>query len=339
MKVIKTVNACGHILCHDITQIIKDKTKDAIFKKGHIVTEEDIPILLSLGKDSLYVWEKQENMLHENDAAEILYKLCADNNMSPTPVKEGKINVIANESGLLKINKEKVKKINSLGEIIIATIHNNVPVKKGDQLAGTRIIPLTINKEKLNQAVTIGDNTPILTIKKFKEKKFGVVTTGNEIYHKRIKDTFTPVIVEKVSEYGGKFVSHTILDDNHTKITETIIDMKNNGVEVIFCTGGMSVDPDDCTPTSIRNTGANIISYGAPVLPGAMFMLGYLDNIPILGLPGCVMYSKKTIFDLILPRIMADDPITKDEIASMGVGGLCLSCPTCTYPNCGFGKY
>lgn len=339
MKLMKTEDAVGQVLCHDITQIIKDKTKDAVFRKGHVITEEDIPVLLSVGKDNIYIWEKEEGMLHENDAAKILYEICKGENMSPTEVKEGKIELIADCDGLLKIDLEKLNKINSLSEMMIATRHTNFPVKQGDKLAGTRIIPLVIEEEKMNHAIEIGAGKPIIELKKFTNKKVGIVTTGNEVFYKRIEDTFTPVIIEKLSEYNVEVIGHKLSDDNHENITAAILELLHVGADFIICTGGMSVDPDDKTPLAIKNTGAEIITYGAPVLPGAMFLLSYYQgDIPIIGLPGCVMYAKRTIFDLVLPRIMADDRITFDELAALGHGGLCLSCPVCTFPNCGFGK-
>ncbi|MCE5219895.1 MAG: molybdopterin-binding protein [Clostridium sp.] len=339
MKMIKTTNAVGHILCHDITQIIKGVTKDAAFRKGHIIKKEDIPVLLSLGKDNIYIWEKSEKMLHENEAADILFDICKGENMSGSEVKEGKIELIADVDGLLQIDVDRLNKINSLGEMMIATRHNNFPVKKGDKLAGTRIIPLVIEKEKMEVAKIIGGNKPLLNLLTYKHKKVGIVTTGNEVFHGRIKDTFGSVILEKLSEYDVIILGQEIIDDNLENITNAINQFLNKGADMIICTGGMSVDPDDLTPSAIKNTGAEIISYGAPVLPGAMFLLSYYNaNIPIVGLPGCVMYSKRTIFDLVLPRIMANVKLNGEDLAVMGHGGLCLSCNICTYPNCGFGK-
>jgi molybdenum cofactor synthesis domain-containing protein len=336
---INTREAVGHVLCHDLTQIIKGVKKDAVFKKGHIVTEEDIPVLLSIGKEHLYVWEKQEDMLHENEAAEILYNICKNDNMHPSDVKEGKIEVIAEKDGLLKIDIERLHKINSLGEMMIATRHSNFPVRKGDVLAGTRIIPLVIEQKKMDEAVKLAESKPLMKIMPFKNKKAGIVTTGNEVFYGRIKDAFGPVIREKLCEYNVEVLDQKILKDDPKAITQAIEDFISEGAELIICTGGMSVDPDDTTPTAIKNTGAKIVSYGAPVLPGAMFLLAYYnDTIPILGLPGCVMYAKRTIFDLILPRVMANDKIILDDLASFGHGGLCLSCDVCHFPNCGFGK-
>lgn len=343
MKLIKTEDAVGHVLCHDITQIIKGVTKDAVFRKGHIVTEEDIPVLLSVGKENLYVWEKEEGMLHENDAAEILRQICQGEHMHPSDVKEGKIELIADIDGVLKIEREKLRKVNSLGEIMIASRHGDFPVKKGDKLAGTRVIPLVISEEKMQQAKNVTAGGVIFNILPYKKKKAGIVTTGSEVYYHRIKDTFTPVIEEKLAEYDIEIGGHEICNDDPQMIENAIRSLLADGCNMIVCTGGMSVDPDDRTPYAIRQVTGEIVSYGAPVLPGAMFLLAYYrgegkEVIPVLGLPGCVMYSKRTIFDLVLPRLTVGEILTAEDLNTLGEGGLCLNCPECTFPNCGFGK-
>ena len=339
MKKIATVDAVGHVICHDITRIIKDVVKDIAFKKGYIVREEDIPVLLSIGKENLYVWEKTEGMLHENEAAEILYDICKNENISSSEVKEGKIELIADIDGLFRVDVERLDKINELDEIMIATRHTNYPVKKGEKLAGTRVIPLIVEEEKLKNAQEIAGDNPLMELLPYKNMKAGIVTTGSEVYYGRIKDTFTPVVIDKLSQYKISVCGHKIVNDESNMIVNAINELKKNGADLIICTGGMSVDPDDLTPSAVRDSGAKIVSYGAPVLPGAMFLLGYFeDGTPVMGLPGCVMYAKATIFDLILPRVAAGVKITKKDIARMGNGGLCLSCKVCTYPNCGFGK-
>lgn len=340
MKLVNTEDAVGHVLCHDLTQIIKDVKKDAVFRKGHVVTKEDIPVLLSMGKEHLYIWENQEGMLHENDAARELCQLCQGQNMTVSEVKEGKIDLFAACDGLLKANVEKQRKINELGEIIIASRHGNFPVKAGDKLAGTRVVPLVIQKDKLVKAREIAGGEPLFHILPIKPKRAGIITTGSEVLKGLVKDEFTPVLEEKLKEYGTQVVSHVLAGDDGEKITQHILSMiENQGADLILCTGGMSVDPDDRTPLAIKNTSAQVVSYGAPVLPGAMFMLAYYrEKVPIVGLPGCVMYARRTIFDLILPRLLADDLVTRAELASLGQGGLCLSCDNCTFPNCGFGK-
>ncbi|MCQ2492531.1 MAG: molybdopterin-binding protein [Lachnospiraceae bacterium] len=342
MKLMKTEEAVGQILCHDITQIIKGVTKDAVFRKGHVIREEDIPVLLSVGKDHIYIWENDETMLHENDAAQVLYDICKNEHMHPSDVKEGKIELIADIDGVLKIDRDRLRKVNGAGQMMIASRHGDFPVKKGDKLAGTRIIPLVIEKEKMMKVKEAVKGAQIFEIKPFVKKKVGIVTTGNEVFYGRIKDTFTPVILDKLSEYETELVGHEISNDDHENITACIKKLLDEGAEMVICTGGMSVDPDDKTPLAIKNAGSDIISYGAPVLPGAMFLLSYYKKdekiIPIVGLPGCVMYAKKTIFDLVLPRLMADDMISEADLVELGEGGLCLNCNVCTFPNCGFGK-
>ena len=347
MKLIDTTAAAGHVLCHDITRILPGVEKGPVFKKGHVVTEEDIPILLSVGKEHLYVWEKTEGMLHEDEAAEILRRICMgeDSAMTASLPSEGKIEIRAARDGLLKIDREKLRRVNGLGEMMIATIHGDLPVKAGDKLAGTRVIPLVIEEEKMKRAEEAAAGGPILSILPFRHVRYGLVTTGNEVAAGRIEDAFGPVLKQKMAEYDTECMGQVILPDDRERITRAVLDFAAQGADLILCSGGMSVDPDDKTPGAIRDTGAEIISYGAPVLPGAMFLLSYLQEEDdsalarvICGLPGCVMYAKRTIFDLLLPRIMADDPVSAEEIHALGEGGLCLGCRVCTYPDCGFGK-
>ncbi len=338
MKQIATTEAVGQVLCHDITRIVKDDSKGVAFKKGHIIQEEDIPKLLALGKDNIYIWEQQPGMMHENEAAVILRDISINKNMYATVPSEGKIELVAAEDGLLKVDSKRLQQINSIGEIIIASRHGNFPVKTGDKIAGMRVIPLMIEEEKLNLAQKIADNTPLFSLLPFKNKKAAIITTGNEVFHKRIQDTFTPVIIDKLAEYGTEVIYHTVSPDNKDLTAAAINDALKHNVEIIICTGGMSVDPDDLTPAAIHQSGAEIITYGAPVLPGAMLMLAYHGNVPIVGLPGCVMYCKRTVFDLILPRLLANDRLNVDDLTGLGEGGLCLGCQTCTYPTCGFGK-
>lgn len=340
MKEIRTQDAIGQVLCHDITRIVKGVVKDAAFRKGHVITEEDIPLLLSLGKDHVFVWENDETMLHENDAAEVLRQICQGSNMHPTPVKEGKIELVADCDGLFSVNIEGLRAVNSIGEMMIATVPSGFEVHKGQRLAGTRVIPLVIKKEKMEEARRAAGPKPLLDVLPFKPRKYAVVTTGNEVFNHRIEDTFTPVIMEKLAHFGCEVISHITTDDDNVHIEEAIKrSMETEGVEMIICTGGMSVDPDDRTPLAIKNSGARIVSYGSPVLPGAMFLMGYLpDGRPICGLPGCVMYAKRTVFDLVLPRLMADVPVTAEYLAALGHGGFCQGCAVCHFPNCSFGK-
>jgi len=339
MKLIKTEEAVGSILCQDLTQIIKGVTKDARFRKGHIVKEEDIPVLLSMGKEHLYIWENDESILHENDAALILEKATKNNFMISSEIKEGKIELSTTVNGVLEIDTERLNKINSLNNIIIATLSNHYPVTKAMKIAGMRIIPLAIEKDKINEVIKIADEkNPILSINPYKIKTASIIVTGNEVKKGLIKDTFSEVVVSKLDYYGVKVNSITFSGDDTDTIVDQINLAKENGAQLIICTGGMSVDPDDKTPKAITASKAIRSIYGAPVLPGAMLNISYLDNIPVLGLPGCVMYAKRTVFDLVLPRVLADIKLNAKDIQILGNGGLCLNCKVCHFPNCSFGK-
>lgn len=338
MKKIKTTEAVGHVLQHDITEIIPGEFKGRAFKKGHIITEEDIPHLLRLGKDHIFVFELGNDKIHENEGAMILGKLGQGENISlGNEIKEGKINFNSSIDGILKVDSKKLFELNMLGEISFATLPNNLPVKKGELVGGARIIPLVIEKEKMDKAKNL-IKEPILNVKPYKKYRVGIITTGNEVFYGRIEDKFGSVILEKLKPYNLEIIGQSLCPDDKEIIKEKAREFLDKGATMIIFTGGMSVDPDDMTPTSIIELGGELVSYGAPVLPGSMFLLSYLGDIPMMGLPGCVMFAKKTVFDLILGRVMTGEKLTKADIMRYGDGGLCQSCEVCHYPNCTFGK-
>ena len=339
MKLIPTQEAVGHVLCHDMTQIIRGSYKDARFRKGHIVQAEDIPVLLSMGKEHLYVWEMNEHMVHENDAAERLYALCVNDHMNRSEVKEGKIELTAACDGLFRVQSDRLMALNSAGEVMVATRKGNTAVRKGDKLAGMRVIPLIIEEEKLQRAEKAAGPQPLLELLPYVKKTAAIVATGSEVKKGLIKDTFTPVVRDKLAAYGIETLSISYSGDGVENVASAVTEARKTGANLILCTGGMSVDPDDNTPGGIKASGARIVTYGAPVLPGAMFLLGYFeDGTPVMGLPGCVMYAGATIFDLALPRIAAGVEMTAADFAAMGEGGLCLGCKPCHWPNCPFGR-
>lgn len=258
--------------------------------------------------------------------------------MIPSEVKEGKIELTAACDGLFRVDRERLDAINEIDQVMVAARHGNIPVKKGDRLLGTRVIPLVIAKEKMELVRQAAGGKPLCELLPYRLTKAGIVTTGNEVFYGRISDTFTPVVREKLERYGIQAKDHITVGDDKAKITEAILELKSRGCQLIIATGGMSVDPDDQTPGAIRDSGAKIVTYGAPVLPGAMFCLAYFpDGTPVMGLPGCVMYARTTIFDLMLPRAAAGVRISRKDITGLGSGGLCLGCETCRWPDCGFG--
>ncbi len=338
MKMIPIEEAVGCVLSHDVTQIIPGQFKGRAFKKGHIIREEDIEKFLSIGKEHIYVWEPKEGEVHENEGAKRIANIILGENVDCSQeIKEGKIDFFAKIDGILRVNIELLKSLNLLGEIIVSTIHNNTPVKKGDKIAATRVIPLIIDEKKIITAEQL-IKEKIIWVDEIKPKKVLLITTGNEVYKGRIKDAFLPVIQEKIGFYNGEVIKQVILPDDKGQITNEILQGIKDNVDLIICTGGMSVDPDDVTPTAIKDCGGELITYGSPVLPGAMLLLAYYNDLPILGVPSCAMYAKRTALDLVLPRILAEERLSVEDMASYGHGGLCLDCKVCTFPHCSFGK-
>ncbi|MEG0295326.1 MAG: molybdopterin-binding protein [Clostridium sp.] len=338
MKMIKVEDAVGTILSHDVTQIIPGEFKGRLFKKGHIIKEEDVEKLLSIGKENVYVWEAEEGQLHENDAAIRIKDLVIGEGVTvANEIKEGKVDFFADRDGVLKVDKERLLDLNSLGEIIVSTLHTNTAIKKGEKIGATRVIPLIIDEEKIIEAETL-IKEKIIWVEEIKPKRCLLITTGNEVYKGRIKDAFLPVMEKRLGYFGSEVIKQVILPDEKERIIEEIQKGIKDKVDLIICTGGMSVDPDDVTPTAIKECGGKLVTYGSPVLPGAMFLLAYYGATPILGVPSCAMYSKRTVLDLVLPRILADEKLTLRDIVEYGHGGLCLDCKVCTFPHCNFGK-
>jgi molybdenum cofactor synthesis domain-containing protein len=332
--------AVGMVLGHDLTQIIPGEFKGPAFKKGHIIKEEDVARLLDMGKMNIYVFDPKDGFIHENDAAARIAKAASGRGIRHTEPVEGRINFISTGTGLLKVNKEALLKINSVEDITFATIHGNQIVKPDTAMAGTRIIPIATSEKNIEEVEAIcREYYPVIEVKPFRHLKVGVITTGSEVFSGRIKDKFGPVLKDKFKKMDCEVIKQVFVSDDVEKTVASIHELIEEGAELIALTGGMSVDPDDQTPLSIRKSGARVITYGAPVYPGAMFMLAYIGDIPVVGLPGCVMYYRASIFELILPLVIADEPVTKEYIASLGHGGFCSSCKDCRYPVCGFGKH
>lgn len=358
MKTIRTEDAVGQVLCQDMTQIIPGQTKGPRFKKGHVVREEDIPVLLSMGKVNLYVWELEPGMVHENDAARRLAALClGPGTVASGEPSEGKIGIKAATDGVLLVNSERLMAVNATDEVMVATRKGGFAVREGDALAGTRVIPLVVREEVLEAAERAGGDEPLLEVRPFTARTAAVIATGSEVASGLIEDAFTPVIVRKLAEYGIEVALTVKPGDETPDVVAAIDEARAAGVDLIVCTGGMSVDPDDNTPGAIKRAGARIVTYGSPVLPGAMLLVGYFDDdcaegaaggvagpsgkkapVPVLGVPGCAMYNKATVLDLVLPRVAAGVPLTKRDFVVMGEGGLCLGCKPCTFPLCPFGK-
>ncbi len=339
LEKIKVEEAIGLPLAHDLTRIVPGKYKGAAFRRGQVIQKKDIPTLLDMGKKQVYVLKPRPGEVHEDEAARRMARALSGKGIDLRGPREGKIDFTAAISGLLKVNLPALEKVNAVGALIAAARHNHSVVRPGDVVGGTRIIPLTIRDAKIKKVEEIGRRSrPVFSILPFRPQRVGVIVTGSEIFEGRIKDRSADIVAGKVKALGSRVARKTVLPDDAKRIGAEIRRMKSAGCSLIVTTGGLSVDPDDVTLAGIRESGARVIFYGVPLLPGSMSAYALLGKTVILGAPACLVHDPVTALDLFLPRILAGDSLSAREVALLGHGGLCLKCPVCRYPVCPFGK-
>ena len=338
MKKINVQDAIGMELCHDITEM-NDGFKGVAFKRGYIIREEDIDHMLRIGKQHIFVWEENAGEIHEDDCARRMAAMAPVEGAHYTEPAEGKVLLFADQRGMFRVNTQLLKKIDSIGDITICTLPDHYPVEVGARLASMRIVPLVTKEEQIIEAEQLCAKEPLLRLLPYQHKKIGVIITGSEVYHGRIKDKFEPVVRAKMKQYPSEIVGITICDDDLDMIVNAAKQHLENGADFLIFTGGMSVDPDDLTPTAVRQLGAEIITHGVPSQPGNMTLVAYLGDVPILGVPGAAIKLPTTIFDVLLPQVFAGEKITREELINLADGGLCQMCKACHWPNCTFGRY
>lgn len=322
MRKVPVEEAVGLVLGHDLTRIVPGRSKGPAFRRGHVIRPEDVPVLLSMGKEHVYILEVPPGHLHEEEAALRVARALTGPGVRLVGPEEGKVNLQAEHDGLLRVDVDRLRRLNAIGEVQVATAFDRRPVRAGDTVAGTRVTPLVIEESQVLAAEAIGREGPVIRVLPYRPLKVGIVVTGSEVYKGRIADAFGPVVEAKVSALGGQVIYKTLSDDQPAMTAGKIREALEQGAELICVTGGMSVDPDDATPGAIRQSGARVVTYGAPVLPGSMFLLAYIGTVPVVGLPGAVMHEAVTIFDHVLPRLMAGEVLTKADFVEMGHGGL-----------------
>lgn len=340
LKCIPVEQAVGMPLAHDITEVLPGVSKGPAFRKGHTVCQEDICHLRRLGKNHLYVLDLEEGEIHENEAAAILAEALAGEGIAwKNEPREGRINLLAGVDGLLRVNAAALAAFNMVDEVMCATLHNHTLVRKGELAAATRAIPLVMQRAPIERAAAMArENGRVLSVAPLRRAKAGLVITGDEVYHGLIQDRFAPVLTEKVTKLGSEAAALDFAPDNAEAIAAVIRSQLDHGCDLLLLTGGMSVDPDDVTRQGIRLAGADEFHYGSAVLPGAMFVVAYLGDVPLLGVPACALHHPATVLDLVLPRVLAGERIGKEALAFLGHGGLCRDCKECHYPVCPFGK-
>ena len=338
MRKIQVEQAIGMELCHDITEM-RDGFKGPVFRRGHVIRQEDIAKLLDVGKRTVFVWEPEAGEIHEEDCARRMAAMAPVEGAHYTEPSEGKVLLFADQRGMLRVDRGLLEQINSIGDLTIATLPDHYPVEPGARLASMRIVPLVTQERQMLEAEALCAQRPLLRLLPYREKKVGIVITGSEVYSGRIQDKFEPVLRAKLARFPGEIVGVTICDDDLDGIVAAAKAHLAAGADFLIFTGGMSVDPDDLTPTAIRQLGAEIITHGVPAQPGNMTLVAYLGTVPILGVPGAAISLPTTILDVLLPQIYTGERLTRQDLIRLADGGLCQMCKACHWPNCTFGRY
>jgi len=337
LKRVKAEEAVGMILGYDVTQVIPGLKKGPVFKKGHRIREEDIKVFLDTGNEYIWVIDLKEGELHEDEAAMELAKSVSGENLRFESGGEGRVLIKAERDGLLKVERDLLEELNFRGDFVLSTLRNNTPCKEGDLVGVAKVIPLIIREEELKWVKERFSERKVLYLKPYRQRKAGIIVTGDEVYFGRIKDGFDQQVLPKLKEYGVTVFKKLVLPDDPQKIAQAIRELIKEGCDLLILTGGLSVDPGDVTREGVKLAGASILNYGAPVVPGTNFLYALLDEVDILGLPACVYYNRRTVFDVVLPRILASERLSREEIRRLGYGGLCLGCESCHFPRCHFG--
>jgi molybdopterin biosynthesis enzyme len=340
MRCIPVHQAIGHVLAHDVIRIVPEMNKRPAFKKGCVIKEQDIETFQDMGEAHIFVLKSFPNQVHRDVAAGRIAAAAAGPGLKLAVPSKGRVNLISKYSGLFKVNVSALAQLNAIQDIIIATLHGNQCVEAGQPVAETRVIPLVVSENLVAKAERLfQSHHPLITIKPFKSLRVGMITTGNEFFLNRIKDQFGPVVRRKFKTLGSRIIHQIDIPDDVDKMVAGIRSLIEEGAQMIVLTGGLSADLDDRISVGIRSTGAKMVSYGASTFGGGeMFMLAYIDDVPLLGFRGSGIYHHTSIFDLVVPRLLSGERLLNTDIAGSGHDGFCASCKECRYPLGEFGR-
>jgi len=330
----------GKTIVHDMTRIVPGESKGVAFSRGHVVTAGDVCRLQQMGRFNLYVDQKAPaGTIHEDDAARAFSSaMCGEGVVAESEPHEGRVNMIAERDGIIVVNESLLTGFNTLTGVMAASRHGNSLVRKGRRVAATRAIPLYLDHAIFGRALSIISDSPIFSVVPLRKTKVGLLITGNEVFKGLIEDRFEEVIKAKMAHFGSSVVETLVKPDDAGEIADAVRQLEEMGCDLIVTTAGLSVDPDDVTRHGLIEAGLTDILYGMPILPGAMSLVGRIGNTRVLGVPACALFHKTTSLDLLLPRLLADLPITRADVAKMGNGGMCMECTSCTFPKCPFGR-
>ena len=341
LTIVPVTEAVGQTALHDMTQIIPGVSKGPAFRHGQEIQAGDICQLHRMGRYHVYVAEQRADLVdwvHEDEAAQAFAQALSGKGVGfAGPAREGKINLRAEWDGLLLVERERLLQFNLVDGVMCAGRRGYRVIREGQLIAGTRAIPLYLPWRAFRQAMETLAGGPVFQVRPLRRASVGILVTGTEVFRGLIEDKFAPLIQAKVEQLDSRVLGVVIAPDEREAIRQGVADLMDKGIDLLVTTAGLSVDPDDVTRQGLIDAGAVDLLYGAPILPGAMTLLAQIGKVQVMGVPACALYFKHTSFDLLLPRLLAGLTITRQDLAAMGHGAICLECATCTFPKCGFG--
>jgi len=294
-----------------------------LFAKGHRLGEPDLARLAGLDRP-IHAVRLEPDELHEDDAGRRLAAAVLGEGRGRTVDLRGPVqsryNLVASTKGILRVDGERLKRINLLPGMAVFTLPHGVVVRPGKVVTGVKITPVAVPEATLAEAEAIAAGRPVVEVRPFQPMAVGVVST--EGMADRVRQRFRETVERKVGWYGGRVVRFEEPAAEPAAVAGAIDELIADGAEVVLVAGGNTIDPLDPTLLALPALGAEMVRFGAPAHPGSMFWLAQRDAVPIVNLASCSMYSKATVADLVLPPIMAGERVGPEEMADLGLGGL-----------------
>lgn len=363
LRSVPVAEAVGGRALHDMTRIEPGVFKGPAVLAGQIISGGDVCRLQAMGRNSVYLDNQDQDgrWVHENEAAAAFgARMPGEGVVMDEAIREGKVNFRAARRGLLWVDRPRLARFNRTPDVMCASRRTGAVVDEGGRVAASRAIPLYLSRENFLRACSVLDQGPLFSVLPLRRARVGILVTGTEVFQGLIEDRFQPVIERKVKALDCELVHALKVPDEAARIREGVELLLERGADLIVTTAGLSVDPDDVTRKGLLDAGlvvgpdcgedagagpdagAGGALYGMPILPGAMSLAGRIRHggreAQVMGVPACALFHRITAFDVLLPYVLANAPLSREFLSELGHGGLCLECKSCTYPKCGFAR-
>ncbi|MCC6315368.1 MAG: molybdopterin-binding protein [Thermomicrobiales bacterium] len=289
------------------------------FAKGHRLTAEDAATLAELD-EPIHAVQLEPGEIHEDQAALRLAAAVAGPGLERRGPSQSRYNLVAAHKGQVRVDVDRLRAINRVPGMAVFTLHNRVATVPGKVVTGVKITPVATPESALVAAERIAAGEPIVQVAPFQPLVVGVISS--EGMSDRVRQRFRDIVTRKMGWYGARVLRFVEVPPEADAVGEAVAALRADGADVILSAGGNTIDPLDPALAALQRMGAEMVRFGAPVHPGSMFWMAYLDETPVVNLASCGMYAKASVADLVLPTVMSGARVDIDELADLGYGGL-----------------